>query len=158
MTLRYVYGQNQAVAQFVARLIPHIDPRGFPVTAGAIGIVNANNEPVAGIVFYNWNTHAGTVDIAAAARPGHPWFSRETMRHAFGYAFGKLRCQMAVMRVLASNLSLLRQMHAFGCALITVPRLYGRDDDGVICTYTAEQWASSKFNRPPPQLQQEKAA
>jgi hypothetical protein len=64
---------------------------------------------------------------------------------------------MVKMQVLANNLSLLRQLHAFGCTLITVPRLYGREDDGVICTFTAEQWAASRFNRPLAQ-QQEKAA
>jgi RimJ/RimL family protein N-acetyltransferase len=150
MSLRYVYGQDKAVAHFVAQLIPHIDPRGFPVIASAIGITDANNTPLAGVVFYNWNQRAGTVDIAAAARTGHRWVSRETLRRALGYAFAGLRCQMVVMRVLASNLSLLRQLRAFGCDLIHVPRLYGRDDDGVICTYTAEAWASSRFNRPSP--------
>lgn len=149
MTLRYVYNEDRSVAYFVAQLIPHIDPAGFPITAGAIGIANADNEPVAGIVFYNWNRRAGTVDIAAAARTGHPWFSRETMRRALDHAFGKLNCQMVVMRVLANNLSLLRQLKAFGCKLTTLERMYGREDDGVICTYTAEQWAVSRFNRPP---------
>jgi RimJ/RimL family protein N-acetyltransferase len=157
MTLRYVYGQDKAVAQFVAQLIPHIDPAGFPSRAIAIGIVNTNNDPVAGIVYYNWNQRAGTVDIAAAARPSARWVSRETLHRALGHAFDGLHCQMVVMRVLASNLSLLRQMHAFGCTLITVPRLYGRADDGVICTYTVEQWGASRFNRPAAAQQKEAA-
>jgi len=158
MSLRYVYGQDKAVAHFVAQLIPHVDPRGFPANATAIGITDADNTPVAGIVYYNWNQRADTVEIAIAARPSaRGWFSRETIFRLYDHAFVALGCQMAIMRVRADNLSLLRQMHAFGCALITVPRLYGRQDDGVICTYTAEQWGASRFNRPP-QLQQEKAA
>ena len=59
MTLRYVYGQDRNVARFVAQLIPHVDPRGFPADATAIGITDANNEPLAGIVYYHWNQRAG---------------------------------------------------------------------------------------------------
>ena len=129
MTLRYVYGQDRNVARFVAQLIPHVDPRGFPADATAIGIVNANNEPLAGIVYYHWNQRAGTVEIAIAARPGaRGWFSRETIRRLYGHAFDALGCQMVNMQVHADNLGLLRQMHAFGCTLIPVPRLYGRED------------------------------
>jgi len=146
VTLRYIYGEDKSVAQFVAQLIPHIDPAGFPANATAIGITDADNRPLAGIVFYDHSRPAGTVNIAAAARPSaHFWFSRETMRHAMGYAFDVLRCQMVVFRVLANNLGLLRQLHAFGCAPILVPRMYGRQDDGVICTYTAEQWVASRY-------------
>jgi RimJ/RimL family protein N-acetyltransferase len=158
MTLRYVYGQDKNVAQFVAQLIPHVDYRGFPANATAIGITDARNEPLAGIVYYNWNQRSGTVDIAIAARPtARGWFSRETIRRLYDHAFLGLGCQMVKMQVLASNLSLLRQMHAFGCTLITVPRLYGRDDDGVLCTFTAEAWAQSRFNRTVA-LQQSEAA
>ena len=155
MTLRYVYGQDRNVARFVAQLIPHVDPRGFPVGADAIGIVDGNNEPVAGVVFFNWNPRAGTIEIAAAARSGRRWFSRETIRRALGHAFEQRGCQMVMFRVLANNYDLLRQLAAFGCTLVTVPRLYGRADDGVICSYTAEQWAASRYRAP---LQQKEAA
>jgi RimJ/RimL family protein N-acetyltransferase len=157
MTLHYVYDQHRNVARFVAHLIPHIDPAGFPDKARAIGITDARNVPLAGIVFYDWNQRAGTVYVAGAARTGARWFSRETVRRTFEYAFAHLRCQMVIMRVLANNRSLLRQLKAFGCTFIVVPRLYGRADDGVICTYTAEQWAESKFNRPPAARQEEAA-
>jgi RimJ/RimL family protein N-acetyltransferase len=158
MTLRYIYGQDRNVAHFVAQLIPHIDPAGFPVIAGAIGIVDGNNHPLAGIVYYNWNTRAGTVDIAAAARPSaRHWVSRETLFRALDHAFTALGCQMVVMRVVANNDSLLRQMKAFGCKLTLLERMYGRADDGIICTYTVEQWTASKFNRPPVARQSEAA-
>jgi hypothetical protein len=157
MTLRYVYEQDKAVADFVAQLIPHVD-RGFPSDARAIGITDARNEPLAGIVFYFWNQKAGTTEVAIGARPAaRGWFSRETIFRLYDYVFGTRGCQMAIMRVRADNPGLLRQMHAFGCTLITVPRLYGREDDGVICTFTAEQWSSSKFNRPAAMQQSEAA-
>jgi hypothetical protein len=156
MTLRYVYGEDAPVARFVAQLIPHID-RGFPSDAKAIGITNAEGIPLAGIVFYHWIKTAGTTEVAIAGRTGFRWFSRETIFRLYDYVFGTRGCQMAIMRVRADNPGLLRQMHAFGCTLITVPRLYGREDDGVICTFTAEQWSSSKFNRPAAMQQSEAA-
>jgi RimJ/RimL family protein N-acetyltransferase len=157
MTLRYVYGQDRAVAHFVAQLIPHVD-RGFPSDAKAIGITNANNEPLAGIVFYFWNQKAGTTEVAIAGRTGTHWFSRETIFRLYDYAFTTRACQMVIVRARADNRSLLRQLDTFGYSFAPIARLYGRNDDGVICTYTAEQWNESRFNRPPPQPQQEKAA
>ncbi len=156
--MKYVYDQHRNVARFVAQLIPHIDPAGFPDKAHAIGITDARNHPLAGIVFYDWSMPAGTVYVAAAARPSaRRWFSRETMRRTFDYAFDALGCQMVIMRVLADNRSLLRQLRAFGCTQTPIARLYGRAYDGVICTYTVEQWRDSRFNRPPA-AQQEEAA
>jgi hypothetical protein len=157
MTLRYVYGQDQAVAAFVASLIPHIDPAGFPSKARAIGVTDAAGAPLAGVVYYDWNVPAGTVVMAAAAKPGVFWFSRETIRRVFDHAFHDLRCQMVVMRVLADDERLLGQLALFGFAFIPFPRCYGRDRDGVICTYTAEDWAASKYNAPVTQRQQEAA-
>jgi RimJ/RimL family protein N-acetyltransferase len=157
MTLRYIYDQDKDVAHFVASLIPHVD-RGFPSDAKAIGITDGNNNPVAGIVFYFWNRKAGTTEVAIAARPGaRNWFSRETIFRLDDYVFTTRGCQMAIMRVRADNHALLRQMHAFGCKLTLVERLYGRDADGVLCTYTAEQWSASRFNRPAA-MQQKDAA
>jgi RimJ/RimL family protein N-acetyltransferase len=150
MTLRYVYGQDRNVARFVASLIPHVDPRGFPANAEAIGVVDAHNTPLAGIVYFNWNPAAGTIEIAiAAARSDRHWFSRETIYRLFDHAFRTRGCQMAIMRVRADNARMQRQLDILGCSFAPVARLYGRAVDGVICTYTAEQWAESRFNRPP---------
>jgi hypothetical protein len=111
------------------------------------------------MVFYFWNKVAGTTEVAIGAVPGvHFWFSRETIRRLYDYVFTTRACQMAIMKVRADNHTLLRQMHAFGCKLTWVERLYGRDADGVICTYTAEAWAASRFNRSPVALQQKDAA
>jgi hypothetical protein len=38
-------------------------------------------------------------------------------------------------------------MARFGYMLIKVPRMYGRDRDGVLALLTVEDWAENKFNR-----------
>jgi len=93
MTLRYVYGQDETVARFVAQLIPHVD-RGFPWGYQCIGVERPFNRPntkliegyeplgslIAGIVYYNWNKKNGTIEVAVGALPGVVWFTRETMK------------------------------------------------------------------------------
>jgi len=157
MTLRYVYDQDKAIARAVAASIPHCDPRGFPANTRSIGILDRRNRIVGGILFYNWNPAAGTIEMAAAALPGAYWFSRETIRRAFGFAFSYPGCQMVKMQVLADDDRLLHQLSGFGFDRIFVPRLYGRDRDGVLCTFTDDDWAASRFNRLP-DLRQKDAA
>jgi RimJ/RimL family protein N-acetyltransferase len=139
MTLRYVYGQNDTVARFVAQQIPHVD-RGFP-RCETIGVVDANDRLVAGVVYYYWNKRNGTIEVAAGALPGRIWFTRETMRRMADYAFTTCGCQMAIMRVREEDERLLAQLARFGCAFVKVPRLYGRDSDGVMCLLADDEYA-----------------
>jgi len=147
MMLRYVYGQDQIIARFVASLVHHVGWRGFPSNAKSIGVIDDAGKLIAGIVYTNWNPEAGTIEISGAALPGKNWLTRETLRRMFGYPFLELHCQMVVMRVQAENVRLLRQLAAYGFNFVEIPRMYGRDRHGVICTLTDEAWAENKFNR-----------
>ena len=149
MTLRYVYDQDQEVARFVAMLIPHVGYRGFTFPK-TIGVVDANGRLIAGLVYERWNALAGTIEASAAALPGVKWVSRETVRRGFGYAFDAHGCQMLRMYVLASDLRTLRQLAACGFAFQTEKRRYGRGEDGVVATLTAEDWAANPLSRPAP--------
>lgn len=146
--LRFVYGQDQIVSRFVASLIPHVGWRGFG-NAKTIGVIDHDGRLIAGLVYTNWNPDAGTIEISGASISPR-WLTRETLRRMFDYPFKEVHCQMAVMRVLATDERLLRQLAAYGFAFVTIPRLYGRARDGVICTLTAEDWASNKFNQRKP--------
>jgi len=142
--MRYAYGHNdqrtnEIVLRFVAALIPHVD-RGWPAGTQGIGVCNGNGELIAGVVFYHWNKRNGTIEIAAAARPGTNWFTRETIRHALGYAFDDCDCQMVIMRVRAEDERTLAQLARFGFTFLKVPRLYGRGNDGVMCLLTYETY------------------
>jgi RimJ/RimL family protein N-acetyltransferase len=145
--LRYVYGHDDAVAKFVAALIPHIDARGFPVAKSAIGVIDDEGRLIAGLVYTNWNSRAGTMDISGAALPGTNWLTRETILRGLAYPFEQCGCQMVVMRVLADNERLLRQLATSGFMFVKVPRLYGRDKDGVMCLLTDDVWQSNPILR-----------
>jgi len=145
MSLGYVYGHDGVVSAFVARLIPHCH-RGFGFNIKTIGIID-QGDLVAGIVFHNWDPDAGIIEISGAALPGEPWLSRETLKRMFQYPFHECGCQMVVQRTPRDDEKLLGVLAKYGYDFVHVPRLFGRDRDGVICLLTAEAWASNKFNR-----------
>lgn len=145
MPLRYVFGQDETVAYFVAQMIAHVRRRGFGKACKTIGIADANNELIAGLVYHNLDDAAGVIEISGAALPGYQWATRETLRMLHQYPFRQCGCQMVVMRVAADNERLLRQLLALGYELIAFPRLFGREADGVLCRLTDDVWAANKI-------------
>jgi len=57
------------------------------------------------------------------------------------FAFKHCGCQMVIMRVRAEDERLQAQLARFGCSFVRVPRLYGRDSDGVMCLLTDDVYA-----------------
>jgi hypothetical protein len=144
--LQYVYEQHEAVAHFVAQLIPHDRGGGGFGNCKAIGVLDEHGNAIAGIVYYGYNRHAGTIEIAGAALPKSRWLTRETIRRMYEYPFLQLDVQMIVQRTPADNESLLRQLAAYDYMFVTVPRMFGRDRDGVLCLLTREAWEGNRFN------------
>ena len=139
--LRYVYGQDELVARAVAQMIPHVD-RGFPAGTKGIGVVDADNRLIAGIVYYFHNRRNGTIEMAVAALPDVVWFTRETLRRMADFAFKQCGCQMVIVRARPRDERLLGQLARFGFMFVTLPRLYGRDEDGVMCMLTDDAYAA----------------
>jgi len=142
----YVHGHSQTVAHFVASLIPHCR-RGFGDNAKAIGIIDNEGRLIAGIVYHNWDPDSGIIEISGAAIPGKYWLTRETIRRMYQYPFLQLGCQMVVQRTPADATRLLGMLAAYDYTLIPMPRLFGRERDGVICCLTKEAWAANRFNQ-----------
>lgn len=142
--LDYVYGHDEVVAQFVASLIPHCE-RGFG-NCKTIGIIDEEGRLIGGAVFHHWDPDAGIIEISGAATSAR-WLSRGTMQRLFDYAFDECGVQMVVQRTPADAERTLGQLASFGYSFVLVPRLFGRDRDGVICCLTDDAWASNRFNR-----------
>lgn len=141
--LSYVYDQHEAVAYFVARLIPHVSARGFG-PCKAIGVLDGTGRAIGGIVYHDWSPEAGVISISAAAITPR-WLTRETIRRMYEFPFEQLNVQMLVQLTPANDERLLRQLAAGGYSFIKVPRLLGRDRDAVLCLLTRETWETSKF-------------
>jgi len=142
--LDYVYGHDQIVSAFVASLIPHCR-RGFG-NCKTIGVIDRDGTLLAGLVYYNWDPDAAIIEVAGASRSAR-WLTRETIRRMYTYPFLEIGCQMVVQRTPADDERLLRQLAVYDYRFIKMPRLFGRERDGVICTLTIEDWQNNRFNK-----------
>jgi len=143
MTLRYVTNQRELVMRFVMAMIPHM-PRGLTGGYEALGVVDQNDELIAGLVYQLW-PQSELMEITGAALPGRQWLTRTTLRLMYGYPFAQCGCQAVVMRVLADDYNLLRQLRAVGHEFYAMPRVFGRDRDGIYCLLTEETWRSNRI-------------
>lgn len=144
--LDYVYGHNELIANFVAPLIPELHGRSLAHSSTAIGVVNEQGQLIAGIVYHNWDPESGTIEMSGASVDPH-WLSVETLRRMYQYPFLQLGCQLTYMRVAADNERLLRQLAAVNYTFIRMPRMLGRERDGVLCQLTYEAWCENKICR-----------
>ena len=134
MTLRYVYGHDEIVAQFVAQMIPHIRDHANAIgNCKTIGVIDQDGKLIAGLVYHGYDPAAQTIEITGAALPKSGWLTRETIRRMYEYPFDQIGVQMIVQRTPADNKHLLGQLTAGGYEFVFVPRMYGRERDGVHC-------------------------
>lgn len=143
--LRYVYGYDTLVSQFVASLIPHCR-RGFGPNAKTIGVIDEQDRLIAGLVYHNYDPEAEIIEISGAATTAR-WLSRGMVARMHQYPFHQCGCQMVAMRIPADNERLLRQLAVYDYVFTKVGRLFGRERDGVLATLTFEDWAANRFNK-----------
>jgi hypothetical protein len=143
--LDYVYGHDEIVAGFVAALIPSCRDRGLPKAIRSIGIIDEGGDLIAGLVYHNYHPEAGVIEISAASLPGRQWMTRETIKRMYQYPFHTCGCQMVYMSVSENNELTLGLLARLNHTFHRIPRLLGRDEDGVVCTLTIEEWSQSKF-------------
>lgn len=142
--MKLVYGHNDAVATLVAALIEGCERSDFGGCT-AIGVAQ-DRRLVGGFVFHNYRPSAGVIEVSFASSRRR-WLSRPLLYAAFSYVFDELACQLAVARTPVSLAHALRIARAYGFSQVTVPRLFGRHEDGVISTLTAEAWRSNGFHK-----------
>lgn len=150
MALRYIYGQDKLVADFVARskiASGYTKRASFPDNLQAVGIANADNELIAGIVYFGYNPEGQTIELSVEALPGHRWLTPTTLGVMFQYPFLQCGCQMVITKTYGSALHVQRMLRAMNFSLITIPRANGRHEDGIVALLTYEAWIASKFCR-----------
>jgi hypothetical protein len=145
MTLRYVYDHHEIVGNFVAQLIPHVGGT-FGPAAKAIGVIDEEGKLIAGLVYTNYDPLSGTMEINGAA-VNRRWLTRGTIARMYQYPFVQCGCQMVFQRTPADNEYLLGMLASYDYTFLPVPRMFGRNRDGVLCTLTIEDWANNRFNK-----------
>lgn len=143
--MRPVYGQDEIVAKLVAGLIPHVAHYGFGGNFTAVG-VDHGADLVGGFIFSHWSPEAGTIEVSYGGI-NRRWLTRPVLYAAFSYVFDGIGCQMAIARTPASLKHAVRIVKAYGFKQVTISRLFGRDEDGIISTLTAEDWRANGFHK-----------
>jgi RimJ/RimL family protein N-acetyltransferase len=140
--MRLLYGHDEAVERFVAERVPGC-PDGFGASR-SVGIIDGDGHLVAGWSWHGWNPHAGTIEFSGAAITPR-WLTRSILNRLFAYAFDEIGCQMILTRNSITNTRLHRQLDDLGFTRFDVPRMFGRDEDGVFWTLTDTVWKQSKY-------------
>lgn len=141
--MNVVFGCDQEVGQWVAGQLGQTGFAGYFMSA--IGVFDGP-KLIGGTCFHNYYVKEGVIEMTSACIDSR-WLTRRMIRAIFTYVFDLLECQMVVMRVSADNSVMLNIGNRFGFDMCTIPRLRGRSEDEVICTFTDDQWRSSRFNR-----------
>ena len=101
--LDYVYGHDEAVAHFVAQLIPESRARGLG-KCKAIGVVDEAGNLLGGLVYHKGFPEVGTIRISSAAVPGTNWLSRRTIQIMYDYPIHQVGCQMVIKSTMSRQL------------------------------------------------------
>lgn len=142
--LEFVYGHDEEISRFIGQLTPPAGG-GFG-RCKTIGVIDEDGKLIAGLVYFNYDPNAGVIEFGGAAI--HPrWLNRASYRRMFEYPFIECGCQMLISRVRASNEPHLGQLARLNFNLTYVPRMFGRDEDGVLCTLTDDQWLDSRWSK-----------
>lgn len=101
---------------------------------------------IGAVVFTDYSPDAQTIEFSMAATSGR-WLTLRLMEEMRKYCIDQLGCQMVTARTKASNTHIRKMLKAYGFEEFIIPRLFGRDEDGVIFTITAEQVEKSRISR-----------
>lgn len=136
--------QTNRLAALVAERIWPGQGRDFG-PCRAIAVV-CGDQLVAGLVYNNYDPHAGVVEISGAAWV-KGWLTRPVLSAMYGYPFESVGCQAVVQRVSDQDTAQHRMLAAYGAERYRIPRLRGPDEAENIFVLTREAWAGNKFNR-----------
>lgn len=137
----FVFGQDQAVTQWVTQRIPHADTF---LLSTAIGLAE-DDKLIAGVVYHNYLAKYGNIELSMAADSPR-WATPEALKVFLSYPFKQLRCRRVTTCTPASNKRALRFNYGIGFQKEGVIRQgYGKEDM-VICGLVfreAKKWLNS---------------
>ena len=142
--IRFVYDNSDEIIAFVAREVG-MAMKAWPGSR-TIGVMNDQGHFLGGLIYHHWDPKAGTI-VMSGASASKRWLTRAVVQRMFDYPFKECGCQLLLVQLSKKDWSLQRQLGALGFKFYELPRLFGRDHDGVIATLTDDAWAASPFNR-----------
>lgn len=110
-----------------------------------LGVVE-QGRAIGAVVFTNYDPDAKTIEFSMAAKSSR-WLSRRLMEEMRKYCIDQLGCQLVTAKTKATNTHIRKMLTAYGFEEFVIPRLFGRDEDGVIFTITSEKVEQSEIGR-----------
>lgn len=153
--MRLLFDHDRTVADFVARLIPHMAVRvndfGFGEVFGvgaAIGVLNDRQNLVAGVVFHNYDPYVHSIEVSCAAT-SKVWAETDIVRAILRYPFVQLGCQRCTAVTPRKATSPRRFLESLGFKREgSVRRGFG-DDNAIVYGLLREEWAQSRYGPQP---------
>ncbi len=138
--------ERDLMAAWVAQ---RIWPNSANQIGGCVCMAVLSGNKIAGCVAYhNYDPRAGVIELSAAA-DNKRWLTKRSLKEMFEYPFVDLGVQMVIARTSADE----KQAHlhkifkTYGFKSQIIPRLYGRNEDGILFSLTDDDWRKSKFYR-----------
>lgn len=144
--MRLTFDSPHLIAKWAALHIPTMkdDPDFGPCSA--IGVLDANETPVAAVVFNNYHPSWGTIEISCAATSAR-WLTKRLITGILSYPFGQLGCQRVQASTPLSATSARQFLKKLGFTLEGVGRsAMGAGVDVEVWSLLADEWAVSRFN------------
>lgn len=142
-----VWGHNDnafaVISDFVSTRIWG-KPRPF-LGNTAMGVISGK-DLVAGVVFSNYDSDAGVIEMSAASDNAR-WLTRPILWGMFSYAFRQMKCQAVVLRTDPANTRLARILTAYGFDRYDIPRLRGRDKSEALFILADDVWRNNGFHK-----------
>lgn len=87
--MRLLHGNDEIVAQWVKERIPYLDEIDFGPCV-AIGVVKEDGEPLAGVVFHDYQPQFKTIQVSVAAVSAR-WATHRILKNILAYPFTQLK-------------------------------------------------------------------
>lgn len=139
-------GQDELVAEWVRRRIPHMQAHGQSFgPCVTIGVINANADMLGGVVFHSYRSAFRSIEWSAAAASAN-WLSPRIVSDIMSYPFGKLDCKRITATIARRN-KRAREFHTrFGFRQEGLIRNGFGSQDACIYGLLASEWRRSPFN------------
>jgi RimJ/RimL family protein N-acetyltransferase len=136
-----IFGQDERVAAWVAKQLPHVGAAGFG-PCRALAVISASGRPLGAIVYHDLQEQAGTVQISMAT-VSPLWAQPQTIRDFLAVPFDQYKVRKVWTCIPSDNVRALRFNEGIGMKREAVLRhQFARDRHAVIFGMMAGQYAA----------------
>lgn len=129
--MRLLFAHDAEVSNWVARHIDHM--RGDFGLSTAIGVMDDDLNPLAGVVFHDYQPAYGTIQLSAAATSPR-WARKSVIRDILGYPFRELKVHKVWTATQHENLRAIKFNKGIGFTQeATLKDHFGIGKHAVIC-------------------------